>query len=79
MNRIEKAPNLASTIRSIPKTPSMSALEHFDDFYRKIFGTDWYSIRLALLSKSKFCALLSNFTDKVNAIEIVINLELTGS
>ncbi len=65
MTRIEKAPNLSSNLRSVPKSPSMFALEHFDDFYRKIFGNDWHSIRLALLSKSKFCAVVSNFTEKV--------------
>jgi hypothetical protein len=66
MTRIEKAPNLSSNIRKVEKTPSMLALDHFDEFYKKIFGQEWPSIRLALLSKSKFCALVSNFTDKVH-------------
>ncbi|KAK7865862.1 hypothetical protein R5R35_003978 [Gryllus longicercus] len=45
------------------KTPSMKALEHFDDFYRKVFGSQWPSVRLALLSPHKYCAVVNNFGD----------------
>lgn len=65
MNRIEKAPNLSSNLRTVTQTPSMHALEHFDDFYKKVYKNDWPSIRCALLSKSKFCAVLNGFADTV--------------
>jgi hypothetical protein len=38
MERIEKSPNLSSNVRSVEKTPSVLAMEHFDDFYKKVTG-----------------------------------------
>ena len=74
MTRIEKAPNLSSNLRTVEKTASKFALEHFDDFYKKIFKTDWPSIRLALLSKSKFCAVLNHLADTVTKASALVSL-----
>ncbi|PSN46828.1 5-methylcytosine rRNA methyltransferase NSUN4 [Blattella germanica] len=41
--------------------PVDKALEHFDDFYKTVYGTRWPSIRLALLSPHKYCAVVNNF------------------
>ncbi|XP_063244298.1 5-methylcytosine rRNA methyltransferase NSUN4 [Bacillus rossius redtenbacheri] len=45
------------------KFPKDKALEHFDDFYKTVYGKKWPSIRLALLSPHKYCALVNNFGD----------------
>ena len=42
-------------------TPTMTAKFYFDDHYGKVFGPSWPSIRLALLSQPKHCALINNF------------------
>lgn len=43
------------------------ALQHFDFFYRPLFGANWPSIRLGLLSDQKYVALVNNYAqfDKV--------------
>jgi len=51
------------------------ALAHFDDVYQKNFGIGWHSIRLALLSKPKFCAVINNLSDK-EAIKKVSKIEV---
>lgn len=45
------------------KTPSDYALDHFDNYYKPVFGSLWPSMRLALLSEQKYCALLNNFAE----------------
>jgi len=45
------------------KWPSDHALRHFDEFYRDVYGKKWGSIRLALLTKSKYCAVVNNFSN----------------
>lgn len=45
------------------KTPKDHCLDHFDIFYKKTFGKEWPSLRLALLSRPKFCALVNNYGD----------------
>lgn len=45
------------------KTPKDKALEHFDDFYKSVYGKRWPSIRIALLSPHKYCAVVNNFGD----------------
>ncbi|KAG0421913.1 hypothetical protein HPB47_002212, partial [Ixodes persulcatus] len=37
------------------------ALRHFDEFYSGVYGTEWPSIRLALLCPNKPCAVLNSF------------------
>ena len=55
------APHLAFSARE--KTPSRLALTYFDDHYGKTFGRRWPSMRLAMLSPVKHCALVNNFGD----------------
>lgn len=43
-------------------------LDHFDLFYKKNFEKIWPSLRLALLSRPKFCALLNNYGDPETGI-----------
>ncbi|KAJ9581820.1 hypothetical protein L9F63_003889 [Diploptera punctata] len=45
------------------KYPVDKALEHFDDFYKKVYGKRWPSIRLALLCPRKYCAVLNNYAE----------------
>ncbi|KXJ77388.1 hypothetical protein RP20_CCG007692 [Aedes albopictus] len=39
------------------------ALENFDDFYGQVFGKQWKSIRVALLTEHKYMALVNQFGD----------------
>jgi len=43
------------------KSPCQLALEHFDLHYKPVYGSQWPSVRIALLSKPKHCALINNF------------------
>ncbi|CAG2166415.1 unnamed protein product [Oppiella nova] len=43
--------------------PKDNALQHFDNFYAKVYGTSWKSIRLGLLSTNKYCAVVNVFAD----------------
>ena len=52
------------------------ALEHFDKYYAPIFKDKWPSIRLALLSQQKHCALVNNFSDSE---QTVVNLITKGA
>lgn len=45
------------------KTSQDRALEHFDDFYRSVFGAKWPGIRVALLTEHKYVAVVNNFGD----------------
>ncbi|GFG31356.1 hypothetical protein Cfor_10537, partial [Coptotermes formosanus] len=58
------------------KHPADRALEHFDDFYKTVFGRRWPSIRLALLSPHKYCAVINNFGDSDIAVS---DLQNTGA
>ena len=51
------------------KTPKDLCLDHFDIFYKKTFGTEWPSLRLSLLSRPKFCALVNNYGDTDNTFK----------
>uniref|UniRef100_A0A7E4VIT1 NOL1/NOP2/Sun domain family member 4 n=1 Tax=Panagrellus redivivus TaxID=6233 RepID=A0A7E4VIT1_PANRE len=49
--------------RSKPvKTPSTLALDNFDFYYGPLFGDQWPSIRLGLLTPNKFVAVLNRFS-----------------
>jgi len=51
------------------KTPQDLALEHFDLYHKPVFGSLWPSMRIALLSRQKYCAVVNNFTlDQQNVI-----------
>lgn len=41
----------------------MLALDNFDFYYGPIFGSQWPSIRLGLLSQKKFVAVLNRFSE----------------
>ncbi|XP_075233973.1 5-methylcytosine rRNA methyltransferase l(2)10685 isoform X2 [Lycorma delicatula] len=43
------------------QTAIYKALEHFDDFYSSVYGKTWKSIRVALLSPQKYCAVINNY------------------
>jgi hypothetical protein len=45
------------------KTACNLALEHFDDFYKNVFEEKWASMRVALLSPNKYCAVVNNYSD----------------
>lgn len=52
------------------KQPSQFAMDHFDAFYSKVFGLDaWRSMRIALLSKKKYCAVVNPFAVTEELIE----------
>lgn len=55
-----KAPRVTNTKR---------ALEYFDVAYPPIYGSRWPSIRLALLSKSKYISVVNNFANYDKTIE----------
>ena len=60
--RLEHAPHLQASKRTKEKTNCDLCLDHFNDFYKKTFGEEWVSFRLALLSRSKYCALINNYS-----------------
>jgi len=42
-------------------SPCQLAINHFDIHYKPVYDLQWPSIRVALLSKSKHCALVNSF------------------
>ena len=48
------------------------ALEHFDRFYPPYYQNLWKSMRIALLSEQKYCAVINNFACKDEAIAELI-------
>ena len=48
---------------------TQKALNQFDIHYKQVFGSEWHSMRLAMLSKKKFAALVNNFSDKMATID----------
>lgn len=51
------------------------ALEHFDDFYKSVYGPKWGGIRASLLTEHKYAALVNNYGD---AEETRQQIELNG-
>ena len=49
----------------------MRACEHFDDFYGNFYGSLWPSMRLALLSQPKYCALVNYLGDYENTCNML--------
>ena len=43
------------------ESPCQLALKHFDLHYKSVYDFQWPSIRVALLSRPKHCALINNF------------------
>ena len=50
------------------KQPSALALQYFDTYYKPVYGPLWPSMRIALLSQQKYCALINNFADSDSAL-----------
>lgn len=68
-DRLKLAPHLEAIVHQTQKKRSKDfCLEHFDRFYSKAFAGQWPSMRLALFSRPKFCALLNNYGDRDTAI-----------
>eukprot|EP00058_Branchiostoma_floridae_P011637 XP_002597125.1 hypothetical protein BRAFLDRAFT_279290 [Branchiostoma floridae] len=63
--------------RKPPTWASQVALDMFDQYYKRQFGTRWSSIRLALLSEPKHAALVNNFGHDPEAV--CADLEALGA
>ncbi|KAK6026452.1 WD domain, G-beta repeat protein, partial [Ostertagia ostertagi] len=55
------------------KTPSMVALDHCDFYYGPMFGKRWPSIRLGLLTTSKYVAVMNTFSDDSDIYEDLLD------
>lgn len=58
------------------KTSVVRALEHFDDFYKSVFGPNWPGIRASLLTENKYAALVNNYGNPEETCEA---MELNGA
>uniref|UniRef100_A0AC35GVV7 SAM-dependent MTase RsmB/NOP-type domain-containing protein n=1 Tax=Panagrolaimus sp. PS1159 TaxID=55785 RepID=A0AC35GVV7_9BILA len=54
------------------KTPSNLALDNFDFYYGPLFGEQWPSIRLGLLTPNKFVAVLNRFSTDFEVNESIL-------
>lgn len=52
------------------------ALDHFDDFYKSVYGPKWPGIRAAMLTENKFAALINNYGEPGKSCE---TMELNGA
>ena len=43
--------------------PKDLAMQHFDNFYSKVYGENWPSIRVGLLTPNKYSAIVNNFCE----------------
>ncbi|XP_013414337.1 5-methylcytosine rRNA methyltransferase NSUN4 isoform X2 [Lingula anatina] len=57
--------------------PEVRALQFFDRYYSPIFGKQWPSIRIALLSRPKYCALVNNLSRSRD--DIIADLSSLGA
>ncbi|XP_014206934.2 5-methylcytosine rRNA methyltransferase NSUN4 [Copidosoma floridanum] len=56
-------------------TCTQRALDHFDDFYEKVYGESWKHIRSAMLAKNhKYVAVVNNFSDTERTCSELENL-----
>ncbi|XP_050665772.1 5-methylcytosine rRNA methyltransferase NSUN4 [Leptidea sinapis] len=53
--------------------PKYTALNHFDDFYGSVFGNQWESIREGLLRRPKYVAVINNYGDFEETMELLSN------
>lgn len=68
-------------LQEAPRDPQKTtnperALEHFDDFYKSVFGPKWPGIRAAMLTENKFAAIVNNYGDAELTKQ---NFELSGA
>lgn len=59
------------------KLPRELALDHFDLYYKPVFHQLWPSIRVALLSRQKYCAVINNFVSDQQ--KIILELAELGA
>ena len=69
------APHLEAALKQkTAKKGKDLCLDHFDIYYKKNFEKIWPSLRLALLSRPKFCALVNNYGDPETAAKRLIDM-----
>nr|XP_022294149.1 5-methylcytosine rRNA methyltransferase NSUN4-like isoform X1 [Crassostrea virginica] len=51
------------------KPYTVHALNHMETFYKPVFKNLWPSIRISLLTTSKYCALLNNYNSESDKVE----------
>jgi len=54
------------------KSACQLAVDHFDLHYKSVYDWQWPSVRAALLSKPKHCALVNSFASDRNQIGIAL-------
>ncbi|XP_076466488.1 5-cytosine rRNA methyltransferase NSUN4-like isoform X2 [Babylonia areolata] len=54
------------------KPPPELALEHFDAFYKSMFGSQWPSVRISLLSLPKYAAIINNASDSESSVQLLM-------
>lgn len=69
-----RAENPHLPARNVDKTPKVLALANFDQYYSQYFGPRWASMRLALLSRQKYCAVVNNFADPETTVKSLRDL-----
>lgn len=60
---------------NVAKVNKTKALENLDKHYGEFYGSKWNSMRLALLSRPKYCALVNNFA---NYTDTILHLKSLG-
>ncbi|VDK21859.1 unnamed protein product [Anisakis simplex] len=68
--RLKFKPKIAHTRPQ--KTASMLAMEHFDFYYAPVYGKQWPSIRLGLLTPNKYMAIVNTFSRSSEASELIL-------
>jgi len=61
-------------VRAEEKTSKTLALNNFDQYYSQYYGRRWNSMRLGLLSRPKYCAVVNNFGETEETVEKLENL-----
>lgn len=51
--------------------PRDLAMQHFDNFYSKVYGTTWPSIRLGLLCQNKYSCIVNTFSSPEETIKML--------
>jgi len=51
--------------------PTVIAIQNLDQHYGEYYKKRWNSMRLALLSRPKFCVVVNNFAEKEEAVELL--------
>merc|ERR1719474_2119947 len=64
-----RADNPQLPIHSREKSAKNLALSNFDQYYSQFYGERWNSIRLALLCRPKYCAVVNNFGDPEETVK----------